>query len=45
MWLNSLRLGAKKGFLNKDKHFIRRWPQDPKVVFFGPQNTFKEELT
>lgn len=45
MWLNNLKVNLKKGFLNKDKHFIRRWPKDPKIVFFGPPNVFKEELT
>ena len=45
MWLNSFRNGVKKGFLNKDKNFIRRWPVDPKVVFYGPPNVFQDEIT
>ena len=45
MWLGNFKQGLKKGFLNRDKGFIRRWPKDPKVIFFGPPNVFKEELT
>lgn len=45
MWLNSLRQGAKNGFFSKDKNFIKRWPANPKIAFFGPQNTFKDELS
>ncbi len=45
MWLNNFKLGLKKGFLNKDKGFIKRWPTNPKIIFFGPPNIFKEELT
>ena len=40
MWVNNLKISLRKGFLNKDKNFIRRWPQDPKIVFFGPPNVF-----
>jgi hypothetical protein len=40
-----LKTGLKKGFLNKDRGFIRRWPKEPKIVFFGPPNVFQEELT
>ena len=45
MWLNNLKTGLKKGFLNKDRGFIRRWPKDPKIVFFGPPNVFQEEIS
>ena len=45
MWLNNFRNGVKKGFLNRDRHFIRRWPVDPKVVFFGPPNVFLDEIS
>ena len=45
MWLNNFRNGVKKGFLNRDRHFIRRWPVDPKVVFYGPPNAFMDELS
>jgi hypothetical protein len=45
MWLNSFKLGLKKGFLNKDKHFIQRWPSNPKVVIFGPPNSFQDEIS
>ncbi len=45
MWINNLRTNLKKGFLNRDKHFIRRWPKDPKIAFFGPPNVFAEEIT
>ncbi len=45
MWLSSLKTGLKKGFLNKDRHFLQRWPTNPKVVFFGPPNVFQEEIT
>lgn len=44
MWLSNFKYGLKKGFLNKDKAFIQRWPTDPKIVFFGPPNVFKDEL-
>ena len=44
MWISSIKTGLKKGFLNRDKGFIRRWPKDPKIVFFGPPNVFQEEL-
>ena len=45
MWLSNLKTGLKKGFLNKDRGFIRRWPKDPKIVFFGPPNVFQDELS
>ena len=45
MWLSNLKTGLKKGFLNKDRGFIRRWPNEPKIVFFGPPNTFQEEIS
>ena len=45
MWLSSLKTGLKKGFLNKDRHFLQRWPTNPKVVFFGPPNVFQDEIT
>jgi hypothetical protein len=45
MWLNNFRNGVKKGFLNRDRGFIRRWPVDTKVVFYGPPNVFLEEIT
>jgi hypothetical protein len=25
--------------------FIKRWPTNPKVVFFGPPNVFLDELS
>ena len=25
-------------------NFIKRWPQNPKVAFFGPPNVFMHEL-
>ena len=25
--------------------FIKRWPSNPKVAFFGPPNVFLDELT
>ena len=43
--LNNFKTGLKKGFLNRDKGFIRRWPKDPKIAFFTPPNVFAEELT
>ena len=45
MWFSNIRTGLKKGFLNRDKNYIQRWPTNPKVVFFGPPNVFKEEIT
>ena len=45
MWLSNLKTGLKKGFLNKDRGFIRRWPKEPKIVFFAPPNAFQEELS
>jgi len=45
MWLSSFKTGLKKGFLNKDRGFIQRWPTNSKVVFYGPPNVFMEELT
>lgn len=45
MWLSNFKAGLKKGFLNRDKALIRRWPVDPKIVFFGPPNVFQEEIT
>ena len=44
MWFSSLKQGLKKGVFNKDGGFIRRWPADPKIVFYGPPNVFKDEL-
>jgi hypothetical protein len=46
MWLNNFRNGFRRGgLLARDKNFIRRWPVDPKVVFYGPPNVFMEEIT
>jgi adenylate kinase family enzyme len=45
MWLSSIKTGLKKGFLNKDRHFLQRWPTHPKVVFYGPPNVFQDEIT
>lgn len=45
MWLNNFKTGLKKGFLNRDRGFIQRWPANPKLVFFGPPNVFQTELT
>jgi AAA+ superfamily predicted ATPase len=46
MWLNKMKPAIKKGVINhlKHRHFEKRWPADPKVVFFGPPNSFKTEL-
>ena len=27
-----------------DGGFIRRWPSNPKIAFFGPPNVFLDEL-
>lgn len=43
--LSSFKTGLKKGFLNKDRHFIQRWPTNPKIVFFGPPNVFQQEIS
>ncbi len=45
MWLDKFRNGLRYGFLNKDRHFIRRWPKEPRVVFFGPPNIFLGEIS
>ena len=45
MWLSNISKSVKKGFLNRDKGFIQRWPTNSKVVFFGPPNVFQEEIT
>lgn len=45
MWLNNLKSGIKKGVFGADKGFIKRWPNKPKVVFFGPPNVFMDEIT
>ena len=44
MWLQKLRSGLKYGFTNNDRGFIRRWPKEPRVVFYGPPNAFKNEI-
>ena len=33
-----------RGSLN-GSHFIKRWPTAPKIIFFGPPNTYKDELS
>jgi hypothetical protein len=43
--LGNLSNGWKRGLLNREKDFIRRWPVHPKIVFFGPPNVFKDEIT
>lgn len=45
MWLSKFTNGVKRGFLNKDRDFIRRWPVDPKVAFYGPPNAFIQEIS
>ena len=45
MWLNNLKSGVKSGFFGRDRGFIKRWPNHPKVIFFGPPNSFKEEMS
>jgi hypothetical protein len=44
MWLNNFKTNLKKGFFNRDKYLIQRWPNQPKVVFYGPPNVFQDEL-
>lgn len=45
MWLNNLKSGVKRGWLKSDKGYIKRWPSNPKIVFFGPPNVFMDEIT
>jgi len=45
MWISGFKRGLKKGFFDRDSKFIRRWPVDPKVVFFAPPNCFQDEIT
>jgi hypothetical protein len=46
MWLaGTLKEGLRQAVYRKSQTLIRRWPKDPKVVFFGPPNVFVDELT
>ena len=45
MWLSNLKSGIKKGLFSKDRGFIKRWPNNPKILFFGPPNVFMDEIT
>lgn len=45
MWLNNFKSGVKKGVFGRDRGFIRRWPSNPKIIFYGPPNVFKEEIS
>ena len=45
MWLSNLKSGIKTGFFKRDRGFIKRWPDKPKIVFFGPPNVFLDEIT
>ena len=29
---------------NMSGNFVRRWPTNPKIAFFGPPNVFLDEL-
>ena len=31
--------------LNRNQSFVRRWPLTPKVAFYGPPNTFIDEIS
>jgi hypothetical protein len=31
--------------LNRSSNFIRRWPVNPKIAFFGPPNAFVDEIS
>jgi len=31
-------------FKNSNSNYLRRWPQNPKIVFFAAPNTFSNEL-
>lgn len=42
--VNKLMSISRKGLLNSDKGFIKRWPTCPKVAFFGPPNVFQDEI-
>ena len=34
----------RKGNIMNAGNFIKRWPSNPKVAFFGPPNVFMDEL-
>ena len=41
--LNSLKTTIQRIGGNSESTFIRRWPLNPKVAFYGPPNVFREE--
>lgn len=43
--MGGLQRAGKGGIFNKDAGFVRRWPINPKVAFFGPPNVFLDEIT
>ena len=43
--MGGLQRAGKGGIMNKDAGFVRRWPINPKIAFFGPPNAFLDELT
>ena len=45
MWLNNLKSGIKRGWFKTDAGYIKRWPSNPKIAFFGPPNVFMDEIT
>lgn len=40
MLFGNTRKGVLRQALSKDRGFIKRWPNNPKVIFFGAPNTF-----
>ena len=40
----SLQRAGRGVALDKNAGFVRRWPVNPKVAFFGPPNAFLDEI-
>ena len=44
-YITNLKFTFRKSWLNSKKQFIRRWPENPKVIFYTAPNTFREEIS
>lgn len=44
-FIRSVSRGAEHGFLNKNRHFIQRWPTKPKYVVIGHKNFVHDDST
>ena len=43
--LSSIANKFQNGLFSRNSGFIKRWPTNPKIAFFGPPNVFLNEIS